>query len=293
VPSQPAAVELLDRSGRVVHVSPLTTERVWTPPINVPVVRLRLRGAVDRVLVRTIARALATVSVETAVGGVHLRPAYEVTGSIRTAGIVLLEYALAGRVKRCNAVVIAPRVVLTNAHCIGSTAALAESYYPRVYPAFTSDATPGSEIRVTSLVDVDTGIDTSLLELASAVPDAANRVVRLATADPLLRAPLRVVQHYEPYGWSKVVSDDEDCRVLAIPVAGSGPNTDFLHGCDTEKGSSGTAVFAADGTVVGVHHWGRLQGQWNENKAARIARVWILVDHARTQNPTLQLPRHQ
>ena len=81
---------------------------------------------------------------------------------------------------------------------------------------------------------------------------------------------LFIIQH--PAGETKQISMNE-CAVSRPVADGRAAATDFAHTCDTLGGSSGSPVFTTDGRLVGLHHYGRGVGYWNENRAVRIPRI--------------------
>jgi hypothetical protein len=259
-----------------------------TAPIKTDFGRIRVSGSGASVTVLEVARATASVTVETRIGDLVLTDLSHEGVAIVSASkaAILLEYQ-DGAIRRCNGFLLTPSIVITNNHCIGKTAIIAAAYYPRIYPDFRSDTMPGMEVRVTALLHTSPELDVSLLQLKTTLQARAPYALAIRRSDPSKGTPLRLVQFYEPFGWRQVVSSDGDCRVRLRPTSGNDGTTpsDFFHGCDTEKGTSGAAVLDLSGHLAGLHRVGKNAGYWSDNKAVATSSLAQLVDQLKKKDP--------
>lgn len=107
-----------------------------------------------------------------------------------------------------------------------------------------------------------TGLDYTLLTLQG-TPEAAFGELIPTTASYPVGTWMNFIQH--PAGLPKQIGYWEDaehtvrCHVATIAqtYGASAPNSQIGYGCDSEGGSSGSAITrASDGKVIGLHHYG-------------------------------------
>ena len=258
---------------------------------SLPVIRLELDGPGPDVGYLVV-RGRAVAGVETTIGNRNLIPIDNFDPSTRNSAraIVLVEYSKNDSVHRCNGVILSRRLAITNAHCIADKSVLQESPRPRIYLDYQSQAQLGTEVPITDILDSDQKLDLTFLKLADSVDLNAVEPIALSKDDAPVGTKLRIVQHYRKHGWRKMVSQDDDCILKEQRVSGRAQSIDFdfTHGCDTHKGSSGTAVFLRNQFVfVGLHHWGRKPGVWNCNKAVRISKMEDRISLLQQQFPSI------
>ncbi len=149
----------------------------------------------------------------------------------------------------CTAFLLAPRLMLTNQHCIAGTTELESALVDFDYDSKIAETV---FTRLSAIVATDHGLDYSVVELK----DAIDRPPLVIDATPAQAdQELLIIQH--PGGEPKQVSV-EDCVVGQTPVPGRGDvPSDFEHLCDTQTGSSGAPVIDRQNRkVVGLHHLG-------------------------------------
>jgi len=244
---------------------------------------------------------------QSAVGLVNLKDLQQL-GELKTTeaaqGVVLIEYETtindpqAGEIEvsmSCTGFHVAPRVVITNAHCVSDRAAVESA---RVYFDYVKEPRPLSFVGVRRVVDISEAFDAALLELASLSDDSSVPTFRGLSSSP---KQLRLVQQFE--GKHIQVSFDDEC-VSGSKVSGpyyrnnSGSlctleEIAFEHGCDTENRSSGSAVLdSPTGAVVGLHFWGHEGSKETLNRAIDIGPLacWIL-DSADSQGANIEAVR--
>ena len=150
----------------------------------------------------------------------------------------------------CTAFLVAPTLLLTNAHCISQT------WQVRTAAAvfgFETDSTDAVSVPLSALLLTSRELDFSLMRITRQVPTFGT--VNIG-ATPVDNQQLVLIQ--QPNGGHKLIAVRK-CRVQSAIAPGiSGRrNTDFFHLCDTEGGSSGSPVMdAATGAVVGLHQAG-------------------------------------
>ena len=161
----------------------------------------------------------------------------------------------------CSGVAIAPELFLTNWHCGG----------PRTFPSngYWNDTLRrdliidlswdgdliSREYSVASVVTASEPLDYALLRMRSIEGSGRMRPVPLSSTPVSANDELVVVHHAE--GLPKQVT--RQCTVASAAHKGwrnQAVLSDFTHLCDTESGSSGGAVFNAQGKLVGLHHLG-------------------------------------
>lgn len=167
----------------------------------------------------------------------------------------------------CTGFFVAPTLVMTAWHCVrgsdGSNRGQAYVGYDR------PTASLPSSIAVKSVVSELPDLDVAILGVELPPSSPAPKVARLDTNSPVVGSEVLVIHHYR--GDHKVYSYDSDSTVRDVRVRGSRQNslTDFTHGSDTDPISSGSPVVSVEtGLVVGLHHYGTIEGgQFEYNRA--------------------------
>lgn len=161
----------------------------------------------------------------------------------------------------CSAVAIAPELILTNWHCGGLDFFKPDWYWNDTLTrdlivdlSWDGDAI-SREFSVERVVAASESLDYALLRVRPIEGSGRVRPARIALAQVGDGAQITVVHHAE--GLPKQVSSQ--CAVRHPAIGGWRDRTsltEFTHLCDTESGSSGGAVFNAQGELVGLHHLG-------------------------------------
>lgn len=175
----------------------------------------------------------------------------------------------------CTGFLIAADLFMTNNHCISTPTALSSSLAEFDYDR--ANATPVT-LRFKELLQTDPGLDFTLLRLATPT-DRPPFTFDTSVTEPR-GEPRNMVMIQHPAGRPKQVSI-ENCKVFGAQVAGvTSERTDFGHGCDTLRGSSGApAIDIQSGRVLGLHHLGYLPNNEPINRAVQIQRI---LDFMRT-----------
>ncbi|MDQ7087179.1 MAG: trypsin-like peptidase domain-containing protein [Acidobacteriota bacterium] len=158
--------------------------------------------------------------------------------------------------------------IITNEHCVGSQAELDQIEFQFEYkrPACGSGSpTVDLQLQGGTLLEVDAGLDYALIlpDLAGNDPQATYGFmqwdVRLPDIDELIYIPGH--PSGDPKRLSVESSDAHDesgrCEVFSTtePACTGGPVDDVGYYCDTEGGSSGSAVVSAvSHAVIALHH---------------------------------------
>jgi len=150
----------------------------------------------------------------------------------------------------CTGFLLSPSLILTNQHCINDPGQLRTAYirfgYETDRPLLPTYAT-------TQIVLQDEDLDFSLLRLDG---DASAWLQTAIDPNPVKKNQLLIlIQH--PDGRPKFLAE-RGCQIDASDASEkNGNNTDFVHLCDSEGGSSGSPVMdKGTGKVVGLHHLG-------------------------------------
>jgi hypothetical protein len=158
--------------------------------------------------------------------------------------------------------------ILTNEHCVGSQSELDSIEFQFEYKRSECD---GGEVDVElqlqggTLLEKDAGLDYALImpELAGNDPQSTYGYMQVETELPDIGELMYIPGH--PSGDPKRLSVDSThpndptgrCEVHSVdePACTGGPVPDVGYYCDTEGGSSGSAVLSADThKVIALHH---------------------------------------
>jgi hypothetical protein len=193
----------------------------------------------------------------------------------------------------CSGVVVAEDLLLTNWHCGGPPQGPPELQWNAdickdllLDLSWDGDAL-SREFGCREVVARDRERDYALLRIAPLATGGRARPAPLRQTAPAGNEPLTVIHH--PVCLPKRISDG--CFVgRSAYKAWVGPlaDVDFTHKCDTESGSSGSAVLDAQGRVVGLHHKGFADSDDAEAKQGRFntaVRVDQILDHLRATRP--------
>lgn len=186
------------------------------------------------------------------------------------SSIAKLSFVKNDKLYVCTGFMLDESTMMTNEHCVNSQQGCGSTVAIFGYQE-ASDGTvsSGTTYDCENFVRADFDLDYSLLRIAGA-PGINWGSVQLSQSGVSDNEELFIIQH--PAGEPKQFSL-QDCRVSQAIADGRATETDFAHTCDTLGGSSGSPVFTRDGRLVGLHHYGRGVGFWNENRAVRIKRI--------------------
>jgi Trypsin-like peptidase domain len=271
------------------------------------IIRTRLKGENYKAYITHVVRSKTIIYALDTIEGRKLKPIDTLNNEIQeksALGIVLVEYPdyrsrQVADVENCNAIIISRYLVMTNFHCIYSKNAITNQPFPKIYPDFISMSDRGKSFRIISLVDKFKKYDMTLLELENKNNNEVlkDKIVALSNTEPNINTNIFMVQHYapEPWNWEKQVSNDENCVIFKTPVIGKDKKTsaDFIHGCDSAGGSSGSGIFSEDsGHLVGLHRKGKEEEHSNDffkkyNKAVRMTQIIIELEKIKIEQPDL------
>lgn len=153
----------------------------------------------------------------------------------------------------CTATLVAPQVLITNAHCL-STESFDVEEAIAWYNLIDQDGKEAQKFKIrTRAFESDAALDYALVEVVDALPDYIKPVpIKSNThVDPL--DPLMIVHH--PRGLPQRLSR---FRCVAVTETGQ-PDVILGHRCDTQHGSSGSLVVDENLIPVAVHHRAGLQ----------------------------------
>ena len=193
--------------------------------------------------------------------------------------VAYLSFFDAGIPRTCTGFLIEPDLMLTNEHCIRSVETCRTMTAIFGYQRDAEDRLAmGPQRRCTGYAAHQSSFDLDVTAVRlSAPPGAEFGVVDIPDPPVEPTGPLIIIQH--PGDLPKHVSVLE-CAMIASPVSGRAPNSDFTHTCDTAQGSSGAPILNAAGQLVGVHHFGFEEAPdsaWRENRGVLAALVvaWV------------------
>lgn len=153
----------------------------------------------------------------------------------------------------CTATLVAPQVLMTNAHCL-STESFDVEEAIAWYNLIDQDGKEAQKFKIrTRAFESDTALDYALVEVLDPLPDYIKAVPIKADSkvDPL--DPLMIVHH--PRGLPQRLSR---FRCVAVTETGQ-PDVILGHRCDTQHGSSGSLVLDENLIPVAIHHRAGLQ----------------------------------
>jgi len=198
----------------------------------------------------------------------------------------------------CTGFLVSPDLLITNRHCAesGSEARSVSAQFDFDTPG--SDPPLEAQVRVKEMVLSSCDLDFTLLRLVKAVPffpgDDRKPLQMLPSGALSLNHPLLVIQH--PGGLTKQVSITGCTLKREQMIGNSSLGTDFGHGCDTNKSSSGSPIqiigSSADqnGKVIGIHHLGfRFDDVQSDvpEKVNRAVKINLIADFIKSVSPAL------
>ncbi|MEW8419731.1 MAG: serine protease [Candidatus Thiodiazotropha endolucinida] len=162
----------------------------------------------------------------------------------------------------CSGFLVSEFAVITAYHCISDNEVAKKS---SVVFDFNQQDSEGEEINILRLIDYSKGLDFALLELEHSPINVTSKILTIRT-DKMYdkdKEEIRLIHHFR--GKHKVISYDSYCNIYDVGVAGynakTEPDADFEHGCDSDARSSGAPIVSAlYGDVIGLHHFGRPEG---------------------------------
>jgi lysyl endopeptidase len=172
--------------------------------------------------------------------------------------------------------------LITNAHCIDSQTVVStlEARFNYQYTTCggavleASQSFAGGSFLVTNAErynrrKANTGLDYTLLTLQGD-PELAWGELVPTTASIAVATPMNFIQHGaglpKKIGWWEDALHTVRCTVATVgqTYGASYPNSQIGYGCDSEGGSSGSAITrASDGKVIGLHHYGGVTTELN------------------------------
>lgn len=198
----------------------------------------------------------------------------------------------------CTGFLIAPDLLITNRHCSesGSEARSVSAQFDFDTPG--EDPPPEAQVGVKEMVLSSCDLDFAILRLEKAVPffpgdDRKPLKLGIPGTVPFNQS-LLVIQH--PSGLAKQVSIVGCALTKETMIGNSSLSTDFGHGCDTNKSSSGSPIQIIgstpdqNGRVVGIHHLGfRIDNAQKDtpDPINRAVRIKLITDYIKNNNPAL------
>lgn len=169
----------------------------------------------------------------------------------------------------CTATLVAPQVLMTNAHCL-STESFDVEEAIAWYNLIDQDGKEAQKFKIrTRAFESDAVLDYALVEILDPLPDhvAPVPIKSNSQVDPL--DPLMIVHH--PRGLPQRLSR---FRCVAVTETGQ-PDVILGHRCDTQHGSSGSLVVDENLIPVALHHRAGLQPDdpSSFNKATYLASI--------------------
>ncbi len=153
----------------------------------------------------------------------------------------------------CTSTLVAPQVLLTNAHCLST-----ESYQVEEaiawYNLIDQDGKDAQTFKIrTRAFESDAALDYALVEILDPLPEHIKPVPLKKSIAVNARDPLKIVHH--PRGLPQRLSS---YGCVAVTETGA-PDVILGHRCDTQGGSSGSLVLDENLTPVALHHRAGLQ----------------------------------
>ncbi len=176
-----------------------------------------------------------------------------------------------------------PNTLITNAHCIDNQTVTStlEARFNYQYTTCGGDILEATTSfaggtwlktnaeRYSRKKPTTTGLDYTLLTLQGSPETIFGELIPTTAAYPV-GTPMNFIQH--PAGLPKQIGYWEDaehtvrCKIdtLNMTYGSSYPNSQTGYGCDSEGGSSGSAITrASDGKVIALHHYGGVTSTLN------------------------------
>lgn len=202
----------------------------------------------------------------------------------------------------CSGVMLTPSLYLTNWHCGGVNAQPGMVLWDTdVRDAALIDlawdkGSRNRQYRAREVIARSEYLDYALLRVVPTRGLGADDIpvegARLAERAPVAGELLRLIHH--PVCKPKKISLINCKAGASVPAwrsreDGTRPETDFVHGCDSEQGSSGGPIFDKSGNLLALHHLGyERDAQCNpikrENRAVRIDAI---LHDIREQKPLI------
>ena len=187
----------------------------------------------------------------------------------------------------CSGVMLRAGVLLTNWHCGGIEPLGSDQYWRNdiVHDTIADISWDGDlvsrEYEGVRLLAGDPSLDYALLQMRQLNGSGEVSPVTLSKSDIESNQRIYLIHHVE--GMPKQLSE---CHVTAKVIKDTryAKNVEFGHNCDSEKGSSGGALFDDHGELIGIHHAGfSLSSDCTqldkENKAIRIKAIVEDIEH--------------
>ncbi len=189
--------------------------------------------------------------------------------------VAFLSFFDAGLPRTCTGFLIEPDLLLTNEHCIRSTESCSSMTAVFGYQRNAEGGLAmGPQLRCKGYEAHQSSFDLDVTAVRlSSSPGEAYGVINMPEESVDPEGPLIIIQH--PGDLPKQVSI-ADCAMIASPVSGRAPDSDFTHTCDTANGSSGAPILNSAGQLVGVHHFGFEEAPdsaWRENRGVLAALI--------------------
>ncbi len=186
----------------------------------------------------------------------------------RVAGrpVALLWLPAAG--SRCTGTLIGMDVLMTNEHCVSSQAEAQGAF--AVFDA--ESGVPDSlreNVDCGTFIGANAALDFALLRCTNR-PGERHGVAALFDGTVANNTPVFVVHQNCDYFLNQSCTPD---KKVSSGIINSRSSTDYDHSADTLGGSSGSAMFDAQGRIVGLHHLGiggNSLGRGSSNRAVRM-----------------------
>ncbi|MTI03210.1 serine protease [Roseibium sp. RKSG952] len=172
----------------------------------------------------------------------------------------------AGKASTCTGAMVGEGLFLTNWHC-GALAhggdTIEDAYWDEAAVCNNAlidfswdDDAISDDFSCVSVPAQSKSLDYALLEIESVNGTASVQPLRIVPDRLPQYAPIHLIHH--PRAMSKKIS--LDCRMVTDEAVegwvGGHADSEFLHRCDTEGGSSGAPFLDDDGNVRALHHLG-------------------------------------
>ena len=172
-------------------------------------------------------------------------------------------------------------LMVTNNHCISSAVQVPGSEVRFNYQTSTCNGGGASRnqisVKVAEILVTNVAYDMTLFRIENPERVAQFGFAELDNRAPVAGEEIWIPQH--PSGRDKefaIVSDIDggNCRVDNPRTNGYGSGTDMSYSCDTEGGSSGSAVYArSSNKVIALHHFGNCN-----NRGTRVVGWYPMIE---------------